>query len=236
MLSNYCGVILAGGLGTRLKSIVADRPKVLAPVAGKPFLAYLLDQLCEAGIAKVILCTGYLADLIEAEFGRSYRSIELFYSVEDSPLGTAGALRNCLPQISSDYALVLNGDSYCETDIAGLCRWCSGRGAKAAILLNQIEDTSRYGRVVLDDAARITGFVEKGKDGPGLINAGIYLFNKALMKEIPPSQALSLEKDFFPKWAASGALFGFRAVIKRFIDIGTPESYEQAQKLFGTDR
>ncbi len=231
MLSRVCGVILAGGLGTRLKSVVSDRPKVLAPVAGRPFLSYLLDQIADAGIKRVILCTGYLAGMIEAEFGKSYRSIGISYSIEESPLGTAGALRNCLGEISSDDALILNGDSYCDADIAGFCRWCFDKGVKAGILLNGINDTRR---VNVDDAGRITGFVEKGRGGPGLINAGIYLIDKGLISDIPPARTVSLETDCFPNWSAAGVLFGFAAAVKRFIDIGTPESYQEAQKLFST--
>jgi len=232
MLSNVCGVILAGGLGTRLRSAVADRPKVLAPVAGRPFISYLLDQLDKAGVKKVVLCTGYLAETIEAEFGKTYRSIRLSYSVENSPLGTAGALRNCLEHISSEHVMVLNGDSYCESDLEEFWKWHMENGASASVLLNYIDDTGRYGRVVLDGSSRVTGFIEKGKEGAGFINAGIYLLERRLVSEIPADQPLSLERDFFPRWAAEGVLFGLKAEIKQFIDIGTPESYEKAQKLF----
>jgi len=113
-----CAVILSGGLGTRLRSVVSDRPKVMAMVAGRPFLTHLLDQLVESGIRKTVLCTGYMAELIQNELGERYRNMELAYSVEDTPLGTGGALRNAIGQISGNMLLVLNGDSYCSCHIA----------------------------------------------------------------------------------------------------------------------
>ena len=130
-LANTTAVILAGGLGTRLRDAVANRPKVLAKVGPRPFLSYLLNQLAAAGIRHVVLCTGYMGQMVREAFGSKYRTMTLEYSLEPAPIGTAGALRLALPLLRSDPVLVMNGDSYCEADLGAFATWLQGRPISA---------------------------------------------------------------------------------------------------------
>jgi NDP-sugar pyrophosphorylase family protein len=230
------GAVLAGGLGTRLRAAVADRPKVLALVHGRPFLAYLLDQFAGAGVRQTVLLTGYMADRVEAEFGRAFAGMSLAYSPEPQPLGTGGALRHALPLLTRPTVLVLNGDSYCDLDPAAFFAQHQGSGAEATLALTAVADASRYGKVRLSDDGRVERFEEKQAGaGPGWINAGVYLLARRLVEEVPAGRAVSLERDVFPGWAASGRCRGYRAA-GRFLDIGTPESYAEAATFFARDR
>lgn len=229
-LSEINVVILGGGLGTRLQSVVRESPKVLASVNEKPFLEFLLNQLNNSHFRKIILCTGYLSDQIEKQFGKKYKKLNLNYSVEQSPLGTAGGLRNAYPLFDSETILVMNGDSYCKVDFKKFWQFHQIKKAKASILLTSVSDTRRYGKVDVR-GSKIVGFSEKNKKkGSGCINAGIYLIDKNLIFEIPKDKKLSLEKDIFPNLVGSG-FYGLKSKDK-FIDIGTPESYEVAQNFF----
>lgn len=226
--------ILAGGLGTRLRPKVADRPKVLAEVCGRPFLQFLLDQLCVAGIKDVVFCTGYMGNQVHALFGNCYRGIRLAYSKEPSPLGTAGALRLALPLLESHDILVMNGDSYCEANLHDFWSWHHNGDAEATLLLARVADTARYGRVQVDHAGRVLSFEEKGhKSGPGWINAGVYLIRHRLIESIPSMGPASIERDVFPGWIGR-SLYGFQSE-GRFLDIGTPEAYAEAQDFFAVD-
>jgi histidinol-phosphate phosphatase family protein len=225
-----CAVVLAGGLGIRLRSVVGDRPKVLAPVAGRRFLAYLLHQLADAGFEDVVLCTGYLGDQVLDAFGERFRKLNLLYSQEDQPLGTAGALRHALSLIRSETVVVLNGDSYCQADLAGFMSWHHDKRADASVLLTEMPETSRFGAVEADSDGRIRCFGEKNTAGPGWINAGIYAISKRLLARIPDGVAVSLEHECVPKWIEDG-LFAYRGG-GRFLDIGTPDSFAEAQVFF----
>jgi len=230
-LANTTAVILAGGLGTRLRDAVADRPKVLAKVGPRPFLSYLLDQLAEAGILHVVLCTGYMGQMVREAFGSTYRTMTLAYSPEPAPLSTAGALRLALPLLRSDPVLVMNGDSYCDTDLGAFAAWFQGRYARHALLLTHVADTARYGHVEMDADGLITRFVEKtGSHVPGFINAGIYLIGRELLGTIPEGRAVSLEREIFP--SIIGKDFAGFSNQGQFIDIGTPESYQEAEAFF----
>ncbi|MCP4599444.1 MAG: NTP transferase domain-containing protein [Proteobacteria bacterium] len=230
-LSTIDAAVLAGGLGTRLRPVVSDRPKVLAPVVGRPFLTYLLDQLREAGLDRVVLCTGYMGEKVEEEFGDRYGELYLDYSMEPRPLGTGGALEFALPFIETETVLVVNGDSYCSVDLSAMWETHMSRNARASILLTEVDDVSRYGRVRLDDDSAVVGFDEKdSQGGPGWINAGIYLIERALLKEIPPGKQISLEKDIFPNWVGKG-FYGWKNP-GRFLDIGTEQSLAMAQQFF----
>lgn len=230
-LSACTALILVGGLGTRLRSVVSDRPKVLAEINGRPFLSYLLDQVAEAGLRHVILCTGYRADQVQGLLGDRWQGLTLTYSQETAPLGTGGALRLALPQMRSDTILALNGDSYCEADLTAFWDFHRQKQASATLLLTQASDTQRFGRVQIDHRDRIVNFEEKGNTtGPGLINAGLYLVSQAYLATIPADQPVSLEKEIFPQWIDQG-LYGYQARGK-FIDIGTPETYSQAADFF----
>ena len=232
-LSQVTALILAGGLGTRLRSRVADRPKVLAPVLGKPFLSYLLDRLQISGIQKVILCIGYLGEQIQETYGSSYQNIELYYSQETSLLGTGGALRLALPLISTPTVLILNGDSFYDANLNDFYQWHLAQTSNASLTLTQVPDTARYGRVQLNESSQITHFEEKGNtSGLGWINAGIYLVDRHLLTQIPENQVVSLERELFPNWIETG-LYGYRTQ-GQFIDIGTPESYALAEQFFST--
>jgi len=224
--------ILVGGMGTRLRSAVSDRPKPLAEIHGRPFLAYLLDQLAVAGVRDVVMCSGYRANQVEAAFGNQYRSLILRYSRETEPLGTAGALRKALPFLTSDTVLVLNGDSMCECDLQGFWGSHVTHQGRISLVLTWIDDISRYGQVRMDDKGCITQFLEKDatRTGPGWINAGIYLLPRRVIAEIPEGKAASLERDIFPSWTGDG-LSGYQST-GRFIDIGTPESYQAASQFF----
>jgi NDP-sugar pyrophosphorylase family protein len=221
-------IVLAGGLGTRLRPVLGDRPKVLAQVRGRPFLAYLLDQLEAAHVHAVVLSVGHRAAEVRAAFGSSYGGMRLTYAEEREPLGTAGALRWALPRLASDPVLVLNGDSWCEADLRTLWATHGAREASATLLVTHVADTRRYGRVALDVMGRVTSFCEKGGDpSPGWINAGVYVLSRRLIAAIPPAGAVSLEREVLPSWVGRG-LYG-HATHGRFLDIGTPESYQAAQ-------
>jgi NDP-sugar pyrophosphorylase family protein len=225
--------ILAGGLGTRLRGVVADRPKVLAEVLGRPFLAFLLDQLEAAGVARVVLCTGYRGEQVRAAFGTSYGALRLAYSQEPGPLGTGGALRMALPLLPCEPVLVMNGDSYCSADFQELWSWHLSRAAEATLLLSHVSDTTRYGRVQVQANGQVLRFDEKADaEGPGWISAGIYLLGRSLMLEIPQDRAVSLEREVFPAWIGRG-LYGHRSQ-GRLLDIGTPESYAAAEQFFAS--
>ncbi|WP_017301387.1 nucleotidyltransferase family protein [Nodosilinea nodulosa] len=230
-LSACTAVILVGGLGTRLRSVVSDRPKVLAEINGRPFLGYLLDQVAEAGLRHVVLCTGYRADQVRSLLGDRWQDLTLTYSQETTPLGTGGALRLALPQLRSSTILALNGDSYCGADLAAFWDFHRQKQTQATLLLTQVPDTQRFGRVQVDGGDRIVAFEEKGNTtGPGWINAGLYLVSQSHLANIPADRPISLEKDIFPQWIDQG-LYGYRAKGK-FIDIGTPETYRQAADFF----
>ena len=225
-------VILAGGLGTRLRSEISDRPKALATVAGQPFLEHIFEQLSSFGISQVVLCIGYMAEQIESLYGTQYKNLSLSYSRETVLLGTGGAVRFALPLVSTPLALILNGDSFCEFDLQALEHFHHERNAQVSMVLTHADDCSRFGSVVTQEDGKVTSFIEKsGAGGPGCINAGAYLVNRQLLAQIPPGRILSLEKDIFPSWINQG-FFGFRSDTSLFIDIGTPQSFRSAQFLF----
>lgn len=224
------GVILAGGLGTRLRSAVADRPKVLAPIRQRPFLAYLLDWLSATGLRYVVLCTGYMGKQVQVTFGQGYRGLRLAYSQEAKPLGTGGALRQAQPLLDSDPVLVMNGDSFCDADLAAFWKWHRARRSFGTLLLAQVPNAKRYGLVRVNADGTVSQFSEKAADGPGLISAGIYLLTQQLIQGIPQGRAASLEREVFPTWVGHG-LFAYPNK-GRFLDIGTPEGYSSAELFF----
>ncbi len=232
-LSGITAAILAGGLGTRLRSVLTDKPKVLAEIHGRPFLSYLLDWLQDAGVRRVVLLIGYRGDEIRKVFGDSYKNLTLRYSEESSPLGTAGAVRRALPMIDSDPALVMNGDAFCDADIGTFYAWHCAADRAGSLLLTEVHDSSRYGRVALDQGGRVLRFEEKsGHSGPGLINAGVYLLSRRVLESIPEGRAVSIEHEVFPNWIGQD-LHGYQTS-GRFIDIGTPESYAASESFFAS--
>jgi NDP-sugar pyrophosphorylase family protein len=232
-IENSTAVILAGGLGTRLRSVISDRPKVLAEINGRPFLSNLLDQVAGAGVKQTVLCVGYRGAQIKAAFGDTYREMRLVYSYETMPLGTAGALRMALPLIESETFVAMNGDSFCEVNLRDLWTWHHARCADATLVLTITPDTARYGRVSLASDGMITSFEEKENTaGASWINAGIYVLSCAVAHTIPSGHEVSLEREVFPDWVGRG-LYGYRSQ-GRFLDIGTPDSYAQANVFFGS--
>jgi D-glycero-alpha-D-manno-heptose 1-phosphate guanylyltransferase len=220
-----------GGLGARLRSKVADRPKVLAEIHGRPFLAFLLDQIAGAGCRSVVLCTGYRGDQIYRMFGENYGNLRLSYSREEEPLGTAGALRLALSRFESDPVLVMNGDSYCDINLKAFWTWHRQQHTPASMALAHVKTTKRYGRVKLDSSARIFEFAEKkDSEGAGCINAGVYFLSRKVLQSIPERTNTSLEHDVFPRWVGRG-LYGYLS-LSPFLDIGTPEDFVAAETFF----
>jgi NDP-sugar pyrophosphorylase family protein len=227
-MSEVEAIILAGGMGTRLRSVVSDRPKVMASVADRPFLTRLFDQLLSAQITEAVVSTGYMAEQLEEAIGDSYKALRIRYSREARPLGTGGGVRLALEKTASDPVFVLNGDSFCAVDLREFCRYHRAKGARASVVLTRVEDTSRFGQVKIDERGSVVEFVEKGAaKSTGWINAGIYCLNRDVIEPLPPGKAISLERDVFPGLIQAG-LFGFPGG-GEFIDIGTPESYKKAQ-------
>lgn len=221
-------IILAGGRGERLKSTVPNLPKPMAPVGGRPFLEYVLDSLVDAGVTDVILSVGYRAETIQDHFGSSYRTVTLRYSIEKISLGTGGAIVGALKGEDPSPVLVVNGDTLVEVDYGALAAWYDPVVSSVGVVLRQVPDVSRYGSVVLS-GDRVVEFREKGKGGPGLINAGIYVIRPTIFSSYQFGECFSFETDFLQRYcselqARSFVTNGF------FIDIGTPEDYARAQK------
>ena len=194
-------MLLVGGKGTRLRSVVGDRPKPMAIVAGRPFVEWVVITLRSAGVRRITMCTGYMRTAVEAHFmsGGPW-DVEIDYSWESSPLGTAGAVRkrSCAGSSLAGF-LVLNGDSYCEVDFGRLAEQHHAHDAAATICLTRVDDGSRYGSVTIDEEGMIRSFQEKSTEGgPGLVNAGVYVLDRDAAESIPEGRAVSLETEFFP--------------------------------------
>jgi NDP-sugar pyrophosphorylase family protein len=227
-------IILAGGIGSRLRGVVSDRPKCLAEINGRPFLAYLLDQLERAGICDVILSTGYMAEKVEAAFGARHGAVALRYSREEKPLGTGGGVKQALGLCRHDHVLVLNGDSYLDFDGRDFLGWFDPAAMRLAMVLAWMEDGRRFGQVTVGDDGEVACFQEKSETAkPGWINAGIYLVRREALAGFEAGESFSLERDFFP--AQIGRGFFARGYRGKFIDIGTPESYRAAEEFFARD-
>jgi len=230
-LSEINVVILAGGRGTRLKSILPEQQKVVAKVKEHPFLEYILKQLNKAGFKNVVICTSYLSDQVKKTLGNYYLDLSLFYSNEQPALGTAGAIAKILPRLSSDDILIMNGDSFCLCDLQSAYEFYLKKGTNGTIIIKEEDNTDRYGKVGLNENGELVSFKEKEENrGKGLINAGIYIIKKSLLAEIPKEMFVSLEKEMFPSWIGKG-FYGFKTTGK-FIDIGTEESYKEAEEFF----
>jgi len=222
--------VLAGGLGKRLRSSVSEVPKPMAPVAGRPFLCYLLDQLLDQGFGRAILSVGYRSEAISAYFGSNYRGIAIDYAVETEPLGTGGGLAAALERAGGPYVLTMNGDSFLRFDLTVLARTLRDAGPAAlAVSVCELDDAGRYGRVELAQG-RIQRFLAAGVPGPGLINAGVYLVPRDLFRRFPMPARFSFEADFLE--ARIAELRPVAAVFRgSFIDIGIPSAFDAAQTL-----
>ena len=222
-------VILAGGLGTRLRKVVPDVPKPMAPVAGRPFLEILLEVLARKGFTRVVLSLGFMAEKIIEHFGASYLGVELLYEVEAQPLGTGGAIRAALARCIADPVFIFNGDTYLDIEADDLDHlWRTNN--HPVIVVRKVPGTLRFGRVDMRDG-RIHGFRGSGIPGPGLINAGCYVFPKNILDNYTLGQPFSLEADFFGQYMQRMWFDGF-VTDGRFIDIGVPDDYLLAQTEF----
>jgi len=232
MKENYVeAIILAGGKGTRLKKVLDDRPKPMAIIGGKPFIEWVLLMLRRQGIQRTVICTGHLSETVESYFGDSGDiDMEITFARDPFPLGTGGAIRNALDKINSKRLLILNGDSYFRLDLPSFLKTHLACNARASISLVQVEDVSRYGSVKVNKDGKVLAFLEKStKKQSGLINAGIYLIERDVVEEIPEGKMVSLEKEVFPDLIGKG-LYGVLCD-GPFIDIGTPESFNKAEKI-----
>lgn len=223
-------IVLAGGLGTRLRSVVADLPKPMAPVAGRPFLAWILDRLAQAGCERVVLAAGYRHEAIEQHFGASYRGMALHYSVEDRPLGTGGALRLAVDHVGAWPVFVLNGDTYLELDYRAMLELHLQGHEQMSMAVCNVADAGRYGALDLQ-GGHVHGFSEKGSTGPGFINAGAYLLSEGVLDRIPRGEPFSFEQQMLVPEVSAIRPAAF-ATAGLFIDIGVPEDFARAQQLF----
>jgi D-glycero-alpha-D-manno-heptose 1-phosphate guanylyltransferase len=221
-------VVLAGGFGTRLRAVVPDWPKPMAPVAGRPFLEILLSTLAAKGFKRAVLSLGHMAEKISGHFGPRFAGLELVYEVEHSPLGTGGAMRQALPHIQGDHAYVFNGDTFLDLEVAQLeAHWHLHQ--RPIIVARDVPDTARYGRLHVEHG-RLLGFAEKGAAGPGLINAGCYVLPRAVLQHMAAGMNFSFETDFLAKVVPKQHMDVF-VTQGLFIDIGVPTDYEMAQSL-----
>lgn len=220
-------VILAGGMGTRLRSVVSDVPKCMAPVAGKPFLHYLLNTLEKAGFTHIILSLGYKHEMIEEWIQTVSTSMRISFVIEDHPLFTGGAVKLALSKAEEPEIFILNGDTFLEVRYADMLKLHKDTKAHATLALKEMHDFERYGLVEINpETHRILQFHEKQFCKSGLINGGIYLINRDELAGYP--EKFSLEKEYFEKNVTTRILSGYLSD-GYFIDIGIPEDYAQAQ-------
>jgi D-glycero-alpha-D-manno-heptose 1-phosphate guanylyltransferase len=230
-VSKMTVLLLVGGMGTRLQTVVQSTPKPLASIGDKAFLELLVRQLTVQGFRRLIMCTGYLAEKIEGQFGNGHDlGIEIEYSTEPHPLGTAGAVKRAYRFLGGDENfVVMNGDSFMQIDFSKLVRFHGEHRGLVSMGVFKTEDSSRYGTVQVNTDGRVTGFSEKDGIGvPGLVNGGVYVFARAVMEHIPEGTS-SLERDVFPVLLGEGVYALEQHGM--FIDIGTPEDYARAQTL-----
>lgn len=224
-------VILCGGLGTRLRSVVPDHPKVLAPIRGTPFLDHLLRHLRDQDFTEVVLSTGYLGERVEEFVGSGEAwGVRARCVREPEPLGTAGALRYVRDFLDLSVPfVVINGDTFFGGSLEELVQYHEDKGALATVALTQVERTDRYGTVTVTDSGQISAFLEKqhGSKGPAWINAGTYVLEPQALESVVPGRAMSLESEVFPKLIGHG-LYGHRFADVVFLDIGTPDDFERA--------
>ncbi len=221
-------IVLAGGQGTRLAGILSGRPKPMADIAGRPFLEYLLDLLLEQGAQTVILSIGYMAQVIQEHFGIAYKGMRISYAIEESPLGTGGAIRNALKLATEDDLFVLNGDTLVELNYGAMMAEHKARHAGLTIAVQRVDDVSRYGAIAIDEHGLIRGFGEKRLTGVGLANAGVYLLRKVLFDSFDLADRFSMETDFVGTHLAELQTLAFRSD-GYFIDIGIPSDLERAR-------
>lgn len=226
-------IILAGGFGTRLQSIVNDVPKPMAPVNREPFLNYIFYYLKFYKIEHVVLSTGYLSEKISGFYGNEFFGIKISYTREVEPLGTGGGIRLAMEKCNTDDVLVLNGDSFFDVDLSNYSKQHLNKKADCSLALRKVENAARYGTTEFGLDNNIAGFKEKDdQEQPGLINGGVYILNRKLFLDLTePLKAFSIEKDFYEKRLNELKIFGYE-YDGYFIDIGIPDDYKKAQLDF----
>ena len=225
-------IVLAGGLGTRLKGVLKELPKPMAPIRDRPFLEYQMDFWIDQGISRFILSVGYLNQTISSHFGDSYRSAQINYAHENTPLGTGGGLLMAAKNLAEPF-LLLNGDTFFEVDLNDLCLFHNKHNAEWTMSLFRSKDLDRYMGVDLEDNGEILSLQSGGNELTLLANGGVYLVNPSALKRLnyKPYTKSSLENDLLPKFISlGGGLYGLESSGK-FIDIGVPEDYYRAQKI-----
>lgn len=223
-------LILAGGLGTRLRSVVNELPKPLAPVAGKPFLWWLLRSLAAQGAHDIYLSTGYKADLIRNMFGDHFDGMQIRYITENEPLGTGGAIMHAAHYIDGAEFFVLNGDTLAVMDFAAIQQNSDNKKPDVSIAVVKVADATRYGTIDFESNGRVVEFKSKGTPGPGYISAGVYILKKSALLDAGLPEKFSIEQDFFEKKLSSLNISAVDCV-KNFIDIGVPSDYQLAQEV-----
>lgn len=219
-------IILAGGRGSRLSSVVNDVPKPMALVNSKPFLEIILKQLEAQGFKRIVLSVGFKSEVIISYFGSSFRGLSLEYSIEEFPLGTGGATRVALDLVREDLVFILNGDTFVDFDALDV-KEISDLTGKSIIVSREVDDTLRYGSITAVGSLAAE-YGEKMKSGHGLISAGAYLFKKTQLSSFKSGDTFSLENDYMPRAVKEGNFHLYRAQ-GRFIDIGVPEDFLRAQ-------
>jgi D-glycero-alpha-D-manno-heptose 1-phosphate guanylyltransferase len=222
-------IVLAGGLGVRLRNRVPDVPKPLAPVQSRPFLDYLLDYLVRQGVQRVILSVGYKADAIERHIGAEFCGVQVLYAREHEPLGTGGAIRHALKLAASDPVGIVNGDTFVQVDLRKMVLEHRRMSAVLSIGVTAVDDASRYGSVEVESGI-VRSFHSDGTEKGGLINAGVYLVPRDVFNGCDLSERFSFEKDFLAPRVREFLPHAFE-IKGGFIDIGIPEDYERAQVL-----
>ena len=222
-------IVLAGGFGTRLREAVPDLPKVMAPVAGRPFLSHVIDTLRMQGLSRFIFSLGYKADIIEKFLNDRYPTLDYATVIEEEPLGTGGGIRLALQKAKDENVLIVNGDTLFKVDVRGLFEQHTKHRAECTLALKPMNAFDRYGAVQMDDKKRILSFEEKRFYEAGLINGGVYLLNKEKFFHRSFPRRFSFEKDYLEAYCHEGTFYG--AVQESyFIDIGIPSDFEKAQQ------
>jgi D-glycero-alpha-D-manno-heptose 1-phosphate guanylyltransferase len=232
-LKNYEAIILAGGLGTRLRSAVSDVPKCMAPVAGKPFLYYVINYFQQQGVNKFIFSLGYMSEIIEDFLTQHYPNLQYQVVIETEPLGTGGAIQLACSKATETDVVILNGDTFFEVDVNSIMSFHQQQQAACTLSLKTMQQFDRYGVVEMDSNSRINSFKEKQFYQQGLINGGVYVLNikQFLSKSFP--QKFSFEKDYLEKYVGEDNFKGIEQHAY-FIDIGIPEDFNIAQEDFST--
>ncbi len=221
-------IILAGGLGTRLKEVISDIPKPMAPINNTPFIEYLFNYLLEQNITHVVLAVGHKHEVIKKHFGNKYKTLNITYAIEHEPLGTGGGIANALSQVKNNSCFLLNGDTFFNVELTKLYEQHKASKANLTLSLKPMRNFNRYGTVKFNTNGHVILFNEKKPVKKGYINGGVYVITKHLFKSFAIGEKFSFEQNIMEKGVNQ---FNMQAYISNgyFIDIGIPEDYKRAQ-------